>query len=372
MSSVSKRFGISDVALAKACAKVQVPVPQRGYWARRAVGKAVVTIALPARALGEADEIEIPANRYGYHGGRYTDEEILGPVPPPPTFDEPIESMRERVYAQIGDVTVPRLSYKCHTLVSRLLASDEQRSAEIAVKPYMATYHPPLFDDTIGRRRLRLLSAVLLAVTRSGARVDGSGKPDPDNVRIVVGRQGVHLAVKVVETRKRFGRGAEAKMQVERHLTVELNPGHSGRPAARSWEDGDLPLEKRLREITVELLVAGEAGHRGDVMSTYANRVARKARLEEDARRQRAEREAAERARVAELERKRVERLLAEAAASEKARIIRRYVDDVRAADAASPSPMPQSELEEWAAWALGQADCLDPVANGSFRRERD
>ena len=36
---VAKRYGISDVGLAKACRKLDVPRPGRGYWAIKAAGK---------------------------------------------------------------------------------------------------------------------------------------------------------------------------------------------------------------------------------------------------------------------------------------------------------------------------------------------
>ena len=32
---VAKRYGVSEVALAKACRKLAVPLPPRGYWARQ-------------------------------------------------------------------------------------------------------------------------------------------------------------------------------------------------------------------------------------------------------------------------------------------------------------------------------------------------
>jgi hypothetical protein len=38
---VSARYGISDVALAKACRQLQIPKPPRGYWAKRAAGRPV-------------------------------------------------------------------------------------------------------------------------------------------------------------------------------------------------------------------------------------------------------------------------------------------------------------------------------------------
>jgi hypothetical protein len=39
--TVAARYGISDVALAKACRQLQIPKPSRGYWAKKAAGQAV-------------------------------------------------------------------------------------------------------------------------------------------------------------------------------------------------------------------------------------------------------------------------------------------------------------------------------------------
>jgi len=47
MSSLAKNFGISDVALAKRCRVVDVPIPYRGYWARKAAGQKPAQTPLP-------------------------------------------------------------------------------------------------------------------------------------------------------------------------------------------------------------------------------------------------------------------------------------------------------------------------------------
>src|SRR5438067_514476 len=41
MIKLASRFGVSDVAVAKACRKHKIPLPGRGYWARIAVGQNV-------------------------------------------------------------------------------------------------------------------------------------------------------------------------------------------------------------------------------------------------------------------------------------------------------------------------------------------
>ena len=217
MSKLAKRFGVSDVAIAKACAKICVPVPPRGYWARKAANKSVVTVALPPRPLGLEDDIEIPGNRYGYYRNRFSEEALSEPTPPSPTFGDSITDVRTRVVSIVSPVNVPRLADKCHPVVSRMLAADEIRRSEVIAKPHLASSNAPLFDDPIGRRRLRLLSAMLSASSLYGGRADLNNS-DPGRVRIAVGHQSVFVGVKVHETRKRVGRGSETKVNVDRRL----------------------------------------------------------------------------------------------------------------------------------------------------------
>jgi hypothetical protein len=47
MTTLAKNFGISDVALAKRCRAVDVPIPYRGYWARKTAGQKPTQTPLP-------------------------------------------------------------------------------------------------------------------------------------------------------------------------------------------------------------------------------------------------------------------------------------------------------------------------------------
>jgi hypothetical protein len=52
--SIAKKYVISDVALARICRKLDVPLPGRGYWARRAAGSGGSEDAPPAAQAGTA------------------------------------------------------------------------------------------------------------------------------------------------------------------------------------------------------------------------------------------------------------------------------------------------------------------------------
>lgn len=47
VTKVAQRYGVSDVAIAKVCRKMTIPVPGRGYWARKAYGYPVARKPLP-------------------------------------------------------------------------------------------------------------------------------------------------------------------------------------------------------------------------------------------------------------------------------------------------------------------------------------
>lgn len=58
MRKVAEQFGVSDVALAKTCRKLKVPVPGRGYWAKKANGHP--TQKEPFRELKNVPQIAKP------------------------------------------------------------------------------------------------------------------------------------------------------------------------------------------------------------------------------------------------------------------------------------------------------------------------
>jgi integrase len=70
VSEVARRFGISDVGLAKACKRSGVPIPARGYWAKLAAGARPSPPNLPPhpRGLPQLVRIKIPKARTMHPG----------------------------------------------------------------------------------------------------------------------------------------------------------------------------------------------------------------------------------------------------------------------------------------------------------------
>ena len=65
VTKIAARLGISDVALAKACRKLRVPLPRRGYWAKIAAGQPARRPMLPRLRPGESNEYRVTAAAQG-------------------------------------------------------------------------------------------------------------------------------------------------------------------------------------------------------------------------------------------------------------------------------------------------------------------
>lgn len=58
MQRLSKKIGISDVAIAKHCRRIGVPVPERGYWNKLQAGHTVTRTPLPERDLTTIRQVQ--------------------------------------------------------------------------------------------------------------------------------------------------------------------------------------------------------------------------------------------------------------------------------------------------------------------------
>jgi hypothetical protein len=82
MRHLAKNYGVSDRAMAKLCARNQVPVPPRGYWAKKSSGHKVVRPPLPAFVAKEKPkpkppepEVQKPAKKKAKLSSAWEDRE---------------------------------------------------------------------------------------------------------------------------------------------------------------------------------------------------------------------------------------------------------------------------------------------------------
>lgn len=354
MRTLAKQIGISDVAIAKHCRKSDVPVPERGYWNKLQAGKSVVKTGLPAADLGTPSRITMSGELGTELLSRITGQPGVGE-------NEDIDLLAERFRKRLGAVTAPRNFTRIHPAIAALLRKDEQYRQERAANAY--SWHQPRFDSAFERRRLRILNGIFLG----SARVGGDAWVRGDYAREIglrIGDRSVMFELDHTGKPSRPGytptpppEGKQAK------LRLRIDPHYSPSGGATSWEDKEgSPLEDQLTDIVIGLAVESERSHRARLEQQIKWRREMKEKEERIAREKKEAEERRERENLAAIERAKTNALLRDAARWRKAADIRAYVQAVRAA---LRDPSEIGAFEAWSAWALAEADRLDPLASG-------
>ena len=362
MTTVASRYGISDVALKKKCAKAIVPTPDRGYWAKKEAGKPTIQLPLPKRAPGQDDEVVVSGSDHYWYGG-YDEAELLGALPSPPEFSEPIEEVRGRIAKMIGAVSVPRDVRVWAGPIERLFREDEKRREKKRNSPYPSSLDNPIFDSPFERRRLRILNTLSTATAKMHGQLYIHGK-EGRSVGFSVVDQTVSIRLDIPAKRGREDPLVAWSPRPD-HADMTLTIEEQG--SERQWsDDAQGKIEAKLAEIGIEIIVSAEKRYRDRKLQSHKWMVERKAQLEEAERKRRLEEEAAARERKRVLEEARVDRLLRDAAAFQQAREIRAYADAIRELKLKDGNAIP-SQLDRWITWAIAQADRIDPIIGNSF-----
>lgn len=361
-TTLAKDLGISDVAIGKHCARLNIPGPPPGYWARKKFGKAVSRPPLPLRLPGHPSQITLGASER--HGYWHPKEDLDLPLNPP-VFSEAIEDQVAAALKTIGCVSACRdLTQPNHALL-KVLAAEGKRREKCASRDW--SWDKPYFDNSRHQRQLRLFNSVANGLTPVAERIDvyvhdewfqGLGTLHFLKCRLDFGSSALELE---------FGEpdDSRAKRRVKGFRTVAettLRVGYDGGPLGiLEWRDEpDRKLERQLETITAALLPRAEVVLRTNAQLAFERRVERRAEM-------RRQLEAAEHARE-------VKRL--EAAAAQRRRIRQQIIDlseqrrkamDIRemvSALAKSPGLAHEESMEfdEWRTHALKVADELDPV----------
>jgi len=354
VTTVAKRYGISDVALRKICKKLAVPLPPLGYWARVAAGKKPPTPPLP-KYSGPAEIVR----------QRYVSDE---PVEPDP---EHLVARREFEARPENRIVVSETLDKPHALITATeRAFRKPKRRNIGNQPMTERRALDIsVSDASLPRALRIMDALVKALDARSMplRIEPDGKR-----RTCLTLQGQVLAIRLVENTSRTEREPTEK---ERQAIKKY--GHTYLPDRYSYQHtGALKLgiighyydelqkvvadgkrqrvEQFLNEFVVKL--EAEAVHR----KRHEEYLERQRRLREEQARLRHERE--------EKQRKEMERLKAleeETRNWKRAQDIRAYVAAVEATAAREDGGIVlESELGQWIAWARHKADWIDPILN--------
>lgn len=363
MKTLAESVGISDVALAKQCKRANIPVPNRGYWARKQAGKPVVQIALPPRFPGAPDIIGGSDTQPYFYGSDWPQKVLDLPIPSIPIFDEDIAAVEDRARRLVGKLHYTRNFEPAHPLVAKLLAHDEERRREFI--KWRSSYYAPKYDAGIERRRLLIINALFMAAARLGCRPSmstskyGQGAGSERQLNIAIGESNIYFTIEPVRSKN--------SDQKER-LNLAFGMARDRANSTEFWEDnGALLLENHLTVILVEMLISAERLYRDLLIRRREWIINRKTEAQAEIKRREEEAERKVRELQDRQERERIGRLLSQANALDRANRIRVYVETVLART--REVSVQQADIDQWAAWACREADRIDPVKNGAFVR---
>lgn len=319
---VARRYGVSDVALAKACRRLSVPLPGRGYWAKLRAGKAPPRPPLP---------------------------EAKGPRRVPVTGALAGTSLQGEDKAAVPDVKVPAALRSPHELVAAARAAlEEARTwnglASCASKGCL--------DITVSKeqrqRALRIMDGLVRYLEANGGGVEVAARREYS-----YGREERIFATEALVGGERVGFALrEHYGQLGLRLTSERLHG-----LRRTWSDG-----KRQRlDAVLGAFVVGLGRAAAQLAEIHAEDERRRLAWLE------AERRRAEEAERRRLEEERIARLTGEATAWGRAAELRVYsraglrlLDESGAAGEAAEAR--RADLE----WLLEYADRIDPLRHGA------
>lgn len=358
--TVAASLGLSDVGLKKHCVAANIPVPDRGYWAKLNAGKPVVRVRLPQRAPGKAEFVQIGAS--ARHWPYDPVAELAEPLPEAPTFEEPLEDVHGRIIKQVGKVPRVRDLSSPTAVVRKLIEADAKRRIKYQASSF--GWDPPIFDSPFEQRRLRVLDALASGLSRQGAKMDVTGKTGRD-LRVKIGDQ--WLAFSLDHPKAKPDRWGEHQVQAgpAGPLKFELKPRWDEGVPRRVWADEEgRKLEDQLTEIVAAALLTGETEYRNLARSQHAWAIQRRTQNEAEIIKRRTEAEKQERERLEREAQERRNLLLSQANAWRTAMDIRGFVSAVLEQSALDGS----GSHKAWSDWALSEADRLDPVKQDLLR----
>lgn len=349
---IAARYNLSDVGMAKACRRMSIPLPGRGYWARVRAGQSMKKIPLPPLPRNSDSFINVT---------RLSEQEVS-------------KKLAEKIKKQatpIEQIKVDEVLTDPHPLVkaaqkrlSMKTGWDDERGIRKAPTEVMDI---AVTLDSLDRA-LRLMNALVKKLVSRGVAISINSAQG----QTILTLDGIKVPLSISEQLKRTDHVAtpEETIKLERqakrtswspsysyfHLpkydyhptgSLTITVGHW--PTRNCRDTNNTALEERLGEVV-----------------NSAFEVARivKERELEMARAAEARRLAAERYELAtqrlEVEKKALDKLESKAKNFQRSRRIQAYAQAVE--ESALAAGNMTSELESWIAWAKLKADWLNPI----------
>lgn len=345
---VAPRYGLSDVGLKKLCARLQVPTPARGHWAKVKAGRGVPPKPKLKDFKGDPRQLLKP---------------FVPPaarVPEPELADQRFQAVEAREKDPAHRITVPVRVTRWHPLVTA--------SRDAFQKPYKDSRGLPLphgkgLDIVVSAaqrpRALRLANTLVQALEARGFLLVAGSR------HLEVEVLGVRLSLSIVESTTRADYVPTAAELAEKaRRGWGYWPRYTYTPSGRLEVRGDggyggLIRDGARQQVEEQLnkLVIGMAKRAVGILC-YREERARAEALREIQRR-----EALVQKALQEAEQQKLKELRAAARRWQEAQLIRAYLDAVEQADLVRGDGSSEAQ-RAYLHWARAKADWLDPLVD--------
>jgi hypothetical protein len=399
---LAKDFRISDVALAKRCRGLGIPLPGRGYWARVGAGQRPYRPKLPERQEQSRDQqvlwapfssargderSQIPSGEdaadEAWLAERITFEQIpenaISVDPSPNRWDPVVRIHRDKLRAEVKEVLASKAAWERYEKwpewrKRKESSGDAWKWQSMLIKgERLLDYHKPR-PCRVTIETLERALAITNAIAAAGKSRGFSLRDDEKEGRITVVGHDAEFQFRVVESLELKLRKSELrKGETEKY---KVPTGRLRIVVMDGWREGPIFEDKERVKVEALLNRFFVGLYKLTVKQWHEARVKRRRQEQEELaalRRAEAAKIRAEEERRVAAERQRREALSAEAQRWEEARRIQLYVawlrqratdrhDSVAGATLAVDGGGRES-MDRWVAWALAVADELDPTA---------
>ena len=332
LSSLAKKYSITDVGLRKICIRMNIPLPEFGHWMKVKYNKPITKKPLPKNYTGETI---IQLNRL-----EEGDNKIQGKLSVYNKLEDEITTKELDLLIVPETLTNPNpLIVASHEYYTKKKIQYGSKEYESLIK---STVNIDVSDDLLDRS-LRIMDTLLKVIEIRGHKVIIKGR----STYVVI--QDEEIEIKLREKLKRIPIESNYSWQQYDHV-------HSGILSfvmEKSfyqvvWQDGKIPLEKQLARIIARIEIKGEEKKQYKIACE----------------KHRAER--AEKERIAEQKRKRKEKefsnvkvLFTNCKQWHESQVLRNYLDEYEAF--ATQNNKMTKKMKKWLTWARKKADWYDP-----------
>ncbi len=332
MTAVAKELGVSGVAVAKWCERLEVPRPGRGYWRRVATGARIRRPSLPPPAWDTPSSVTLARPR-----------KVKTPEPA-----EESDLLRDALARLPPSIPVPVHLSMPHPLVVKtrvaLRAGRTDHSGRLRnrIDEHLAVSVTP----SLLSRALRIIDALIKALATQGWRVSVSRSPwgmNTCSTEVAIFGESIRFTV------------TERRLHA-RTPWLELEIHSYAGDLQRVWRDDRRGrLEDYLADFVRGLVRVADLERRRTLEREEAERL-----------RQEAQRVREEKQRRLRRERARFKSLESAAVNWRRAARLRAFLDALEAAHAQAGPLTP--ELVDWLTWARAQAARIDPLVGLDLR----